>query len=139
MLAARSFCMELMFIWVAGIKDDVRHVYINNPSIYMYTLFQIHLNIHPQIHTHTHTHTHTPILLMVASVLQKSSQRNISKFLSCDLEGLFEVISPLAFNPECWCCSFAQLYQTLCDPMHCSTPGLPVLHYLLEFALTHIH
>ena len=27
---------------------------------------------------------------------------------------------------------------TLCDPMDCSTPGFPVLHYLLEFAQTHI-
>ena len=27
-----------------------------------------------------------------------------------------------------------QLCPTLCDPMDCSTPGLPVLHYLLEFA-----
>ena len=24
----------------------------------------------------------------------------------------------------------------LCDPMDCSTPGLPVLHHLLEFAQT---
>ena len=28
---------------------------------------------------------------------------------------------------------------TLCDPMDCSTPGFPVLHYLLEFAQTHVH
>ena len=27
----------------------------------------------------------------------------------------------------------------LCDPMDCSIPGLPVLHYLLEFAQTHGH
>ena len=120
--------MELIFIWVAGIKEDVRHVYINNPSIYMCTLFQSHLNICPQIHTHTHTYTHTNSLT-VASVLQESFQRNISKVLSCDLEGFFEVISSLAFDPECWCCSFAQLCQTFCDPMHCSTP---ILHYLLN-------
>ena len=25
----------------------------------------------------------------------------------------------------------------LSDPMNCSTPGFPVLHYLLEFAQTH--
>ena len=28
---------------------------------------------------------------------------------------------------------------TLCDPMNCSTPGLPVLHHLPEFAQTHVH
>ena len=33
----------------------------------------------------------------------------------------------------------AQLCSTLCDPMDCSRPGFPVLHYLLEFAHTHIH
>ena len=29
--------------------------------------------------------------------------------------------------------------QTLCDPMNCSTPGLPVHHQLLEFTQTHVH
>ena len=29
--------------------------------------------------------------------------------------------------------SVAQLCPTLCNPMDCSTPGLPVLHQLLEF------
>ena len=27
----------------------------------------------------------------------------------------------------------------LCDPMDCSTPGLPVLYYLLEFCPIHVH
>ena len=27
----------------------------------------------------------------------------------------------------------------LCDPMDCSTPGLPVHHQLLEFTPTHVH
>ena len=30
--------------------------------------------------------------------------------------------------------SVAQSCPTLCDPMNCSTPGFPVLHYLLKFA-----
>ena len=32
-----------------------------------------------------------------------------------------------------------QLCLTLCDPMDCSTPGLPVHHQLLEFTQTHVH
>ena len=28
---------------------------------------------------------------------------------------------------------------TLCDPMHCRTPGFPVLHHLLKFTQTHVH
>ena len=35
--------------------------------------------------------------------------------------------------------SVAQSCQSLCDPMNCSTPGLPVHHYLLEFTQTHVH
>ena len=36
-------------------------------------------------------------------------------------------------------CSVTQSCLTLCDPMDCSTPGFPVLHYLLEFAETQVH
>ena len=35
--------------------------------------------------------------------------------------------------------SVAQLYPTLCNPMDCSTPGLPVHHQLLELTQTHVH
>ena len=35
--------------------------------------------------------------------------------------------------------SVAQSCQTLCNPMNCSTPGLPVHHQLLEFTQTHVH
>ena len=35
--------------------------------------------------------------------------------------------------------SVAQLCSTLCDPMNCSTLGLPVHHQLPEFTQTHIH
>ena len=34
--------------------------------------------------------------------------------------------------------SVAQLCPTLCDPMNCSTPGLPVHHQLPEFTQTHV-
>ena len=34
--------------------------------------------------------------------------------------------------------SVAQSHPTLCDPVDCSTPGLPVHHQLLEFAQTHV-
>ena len=38
-----------------------------------------------------------------------------------------------------WCCSVTQLCPTFCNPMDCSTPGFPVLHYLPECAQTHVH
>ena len=36
-------------------------------------------------------------------------------------------------------CSVAKLCLTLCDPMDCSMPGFPVLHYLPESAQTHVY
>ena len=35
--------------------------------------------------------------------------------------------------------SVAQSCPTLCDPMNCSTPGLPVHHQLPEFTQTYVH
>ena len=35
--------------------------------------------------------------------------------------------------------SVAQSCPTLCDPMDCSTPGLPVHHQFLELTWTHVH
>ena len=40
-------------------------------------------------------------------------------------------------NYRCYC-SAAKLCPALCKPMDWSTPGFPVLHYLLEFAQTHV-
>ena len=36
-------------------------------------------------------------------------------------------------------CSVVKSCLTLCKPMDCSTPGFPVLHYILEIAQTHVH
>ena len=35
--------------------------------------------------------------------------------------------------------SVAQSCPTLCDPMNCSTPGLPLHHQLPEFTQIHVH
>ena len=35
--------------------------------------------------------------------------------------------------------SVAQLCPTLCDPMDCSTPGLPVYPQLPQLTQTHVH
>ena len=37
------------------------------------------------------------------------------------------------------CCSVAKSCPTLFNPMDCSTLGFSVLHYLPEFAQTHVH
>ena len=41
-------------------------------------------------------------------------------------------------NNAC-CCSVDKQCPTFCEPMDCSMPGFPVLHYLPKFAQTHVH
>ena len=43
------------------------------------------------------------------------------------------IISSVQFS------SVTQSCPTLCDPMNCSMPGLPVHHQLPEFTQTHVH
>ena len=45
---------------------------------------------------------------------------------------------PANTSPDDCGCSVTQPCPTLCNPMHCSMPGFPILHYLLEFAQTHV-
>ena len=49
------------------------------------------------------------------------------------------VATPSILNSSVQFSSVAQSYLTLCDPMDCSTPGLPVHHQLPEFSQTHVH
>ena len=37
------------------------------------------------------------------------------------------------------CSSVTKPHPTLCNPLDCSTPGFPALHYLLYFAQAHLH
>ena len=47
----------------------------------------------------------------------------------------FSISSAAAATAAKW----PQSCLTLCDPMDCSTPGLPVHHQLPEFTQTHVH
>ena len=47
--------------------------------------------------------------------------------------------SPVFFLGSVQFSSATQSCPTLCDPMNCSTPGLPVHHQLPEFTQTHVH
>ena len=42
-------------------------------------------------------------------------------------------------NSKCKISSVAQSCLTLCDPLECGTPGLPVHHQLPESTQTHVH
>ena len=59
------------------------------------------------------------------------SKRNQSKkFTKCVIPNIWHSVQ---FS------SVAQSCLTLCDPMNCSTPGLPVRHQLPEFTQTQVH
>ena len=91
-------------------------------------------------------------LLRFAWTARRSNQ-SILKELSpgCSLEGLMlklklKYFGHLMQRPdslEKLCAaqfsSVAQSCPTLCNPMDCSTPGLPVHHQLLEFTQTHVY
>ena len=44
-----------------------------------------------------------------------------------------------SLHGKCCCCSVTKSCPTLYDPINCSMSGYPVLHYVPEFAQTHIH
>ena len=78
--------------------------------------------------------THPAILTLV------SFHNLVNQFLTINL---FYYILPYKIYILLVCFSqfspVTQLGSTLCDPMDCSTPGLPVHHQLPEFTQTHVH
>ena len=73
----------------------------------------------------------------------KLAHRN-ENYCECYIQGIATVKSNV--NPwQIWhvlypCfCSVTKLCLTLCDPMDCSMPGLPVPHHLLHSTQVHIH
>ena len=45
----------------------------------------------------------------------------------------------LSVDTQMYLCYHHCVVQSLCGPMDCSTPGLPVHHQLPEFTQTHVH
>ena len=92
----------------------------------------------------------------VGDVIQPShplSSPSSPAFNLSQYQGLFQWVSSPNRWPKYWRFSFntspckesvqfssvAQSCLTLCDPMNCSMPGLPVHHQLPEFTQTHVH
>ena len=65
--------------------------------------------------------------------LSQSLNSNILSGNMCYRNRGKEMISSVQFS------SVSQSCPTLCNPMGCSTPGLPAHHQLPEFTQTHVH
>ena len=86
------------------------------------------------------THTHALYISVISS-------REFCFYLSQQLKFVFlkkqsdtsVKINTLALECSVQFSSLAQLCPTLCNPMNCSMPGLPVRHQLPEFTQTHAH
>ena len=73
---------------------------------------------------------------------QESYFPRVPEGISGMVENQTKGIRPLDLSePSCKLTNtlVVQSCPTLCDPVDCSTPAFPVLHYLLEFAQTHVH
>ena len=85
---------------------------------------------HTHAHTHIHTHTYITFRLRITNI----------KALYFSLSFLY--VRDAYQNPFNFTFQFSSVTlscPTLCDPMNCSTPGLPVHHHLLESTQTHVN
>ena len=80
-------------------------------------------------------------LLGVQGTLKSVLQHHSSKASILQASAFFVVqfSHPAITTTSVQFSSVAQLCPTLCDPMNCSTPGLPVHHQLPEFTQTRVH
>ena len=84
-------------------------------------------NVHLSVHTHTHTH----LQITFPKALSYDWEFFMgNKYIYIHLSFSFFLNSVSSVTQSC---------LTLCDPMDCSTPCLPVHHQLLELAQTHVH
>ena len=87
-----------------------------------------HTHIHDHIHAHSHVYTHTHSHTLTHSYTHVRTH-NSYRFTCTHAHAHCSV----QFS------SGAQSCPTLCDPMNCSTPVLPVHHQPPEFTQTHVH
>ena len=69
-------------------------------------------------------------------VLLMNSTWYLWSILLCSIDSLMSNLH--SYVGGCFCL-VAHSCLTLCDPMGCSMPGFPVLHYVPEFTQTHVH
>ena len=71
------------------------------------------------------------------AILKSKYDLSAWSFSLTDLEGRTGTLQVIMIHSVQFS-SVAQSCPTLCNPMNCSMPGLPVQHQLLEFTQTHV-
>ena len=75
---------------------------------------------------------------MTVKVVTSNFKENIFLF-SLKLNDGYDLFQIFYGYSNIFCCSVNKSCLTFCDPVNCIMPGFPVLHYLPEFAQTHVH
>ena len=88
----------------------------------------------------SHSGIHTGLVSLILDILGVFSWRKeyvmAIDYSSKEFHG-YNLVDKCCVKQSC-CCSVTKSYQTLCVPMDCSLADFPVLHYLPEFAQTHV-
>ena len=69
----------------------------------------------------------------IRHVIKIKETADVYEDLLCAMFFTIMIFSSVQFS------SITQSCPTLCNPMNCSTPGLPIHHQLPEFTQTHVH
>ena len=91
---------------------------------------------------HAHIQYHQlPALKTQPDVLRKLESNWILQISLCSVVSNISIFFSLIKSSNIYMIvpSVCKSCLTLCDPMDCSTPGLPVHHQLPEFTQTHVH
>ena len=94
--------------------------------------------IHPDLLTHSATRTHIRVLSHLCASTCSHTQTPLHTLTDTHLHShIYDCTYTLEVQ---WTVALQSLGGVwLCNPMHCSRPGLPVLHHLLEFVQIHVH
>ena len=123
----------MYFFLTLLIYNGQRKLYLLNTYVMIHNHCEIFTTI-KFINTSTTLHS----CLVYANVMITLKMYSLSKCQEYNIVLVILTIGTMLYHSVQFS-SVAHLCLTLCSPMNCSTPGLPVHHQLPEFTQTHVH